>query len=78
MLYEVITDVDLRDEPWDPRLVFHWLRGFLPPSGRRIAQHVAAPPHRFDVVFAVAHRRELLAQLADEHVDDLEFSYNFV
>src|SRR5690606_38495954 len=39
----------------------------------RIAQHVAAAPDGFDVVLAAASARELLAQLADEHVDDLEF-----
>ena len=38
----------------------------------RLAQHVAAAPHRLDVVLAVGGVRELLAQLADEHVDDLE------
>src|SRR5688572_27567833 len=39
---------------------------------RRLAQHVAAAPHRLDVVLAVRGIRKLLAQLADEHVDDLE------
>src|SRR5215467_11414440 len=37
-----------------------------------LAQHIAAAPHRLDVVFAVRRVGELLAQLADEHVDDLE------
>src|SRR3989344_2044756 len=37
----------------------------------RSAQHVAAAPHRLDVVLA-AGVVELLAQLADEHVNDLE------
>jgi hypothetical protein len=40
---------------------------------RRLAQHIAATPDRLDVVLALAGVRELLAQLADEHVDDLEF-----
>ena len=39
----------------------------------RLAQHIAAAPHRLDVVLAVRGIRKLLAQLADEHVDDLEF-----
>src|SRR5262245_7735406 len=38
----------------------------------RLAQHVAAAPHRLDVVLAVGGVGELLAQLADEDVDDLE------
>ena len=37
---------------------------------RRLADHVAASPHRADQV-AGPGRRQLLAQLADEHVDDL-------
>src|SRR5262245_24294002 len=45
----------------DPRLVL-----------ARLAQHVATAPHRLDVVLAVRRVGELLAQLADEHVDDLE------
>src|SRR5262249_44843409 len=39
---------------------------------RRLAQHVAAAPHRLDVVLAARGVGELLAQLADEDVDDLE------
>src|SRR6185437_9678001 len=39
----------------------------------RIAQHIAAAPHGFDVIVAVDRRRQFLAQLADEDVDDLEF-----
>src|SRR5690606_17234168 len=38
-----------------------------------LAQHVAAAPHGLDVVLAAGRDRELLAQLADEYVDDLEF-----
>src|ERR1700733_11994726 len=38
----------------------------------RIAQHVAAAPHGLDVIVAVGRGGELLAQLADEDVDDLE------
>src|SRR5262245_28921834 len=52
------------------------------PSGRdaglvvaRLAQHVAPAPHGLDVVFAVRRIRQLLAQLADEHVDDLQFGF---
>lgn len=39
----------------------------------RLAQYIAASPHRLDVVLAGGGIGELLAQLADEHVDDLEF-----
>src|SRR5215471_19708137 len=39
---------------------------------RRLAQHIAAAPDGLDVVLAVRRVGELLAQLADEHVDDLE------
>src|SRR5919107_4662478 len=38
----------------------------------RLAQHVAAAPDRLDVVLALAGVGELLAQLADEDVDDLQ------
>src|SRR5690242_12045021 len=38
----------------------------------RLAQHVTAPPHRLDVVLAARRIGQLLAQLAYEHVDDLE------
>jgi hypothetical protein len=38
----------------------------------RIAQHIAAAPDRLDVVVAAGGLGQLLAQLADEHVDDLE------
>jgi hypothetical protein len=37
-----------------------------------LAQHIAAPPHRLDVVLATRRVGQLLAQLADEDVDDLE------
>ena len=39
----------------------------------RLAQHVAAAPHGFDEVAAFGSVRKLLAQLADEDVDDLQF-----
>src|SRR3990167_11214637 len=38
-----------------------------------IAQHIATAPDCFDIVLATAGQRQLLAQLADEHVDDLQF-----
>ena len=38
----------------------------------RILEHVAAAPDRLDVVLAAGGLGQLLAQLADEHVDDLE------
>src|SRR5215475_288830 len=38
-----------------------------------LTQYIATPPHRLDVIPAVRCIGELLAQLADEHVDDLEF-----
>src|SRR6185437_1541332 len=38
-----------------------------------LAQHVAAPPDGLDVILAAGRDRKLLAQLADENVDDLEF-----
>jgi hypothetical protein len=34
--------------------------------GSRIAQHIAAAPDGFDVIFAAAGQRQFLAQLADE------------
>src|SRR6185437_1198831 len=34
--------------------------------------HIAAAPNRVDVIVAARRLRQLLAQLADEHVDDLE------
>src|SRR4051812_33424056 len=37
-----------------------------------LAQHITAAPDRLDIVLAVGRVGELLAQLADEHVDDLE------
>src|SRR5262245_4004937 len=37
-----------------------------------LAQDIAAAPNRLDVVLAVRGVGELLAQLADEHVDNLE------
>src|ERR1700722_16895530 len=39
----------------------------------RLAQHIAAAPHRLDEVAAFGSIGELLAQLADEDVDDLQF-----
>src|SRR5882757_7577306 len=38
----------------------------------RLAQHVATAPHGLDEVAALGSIRELLAQLADEDVDDLQ------
>src|SRR5215203_3916398 len=38
-----------------------------------LAQDVASPPDRLDVVLALRSVGELLAKLADENVDDLEF-----
>lgn len=34
-------------------------------------EHVAAPPHRFDVIFAAACKRKFLTQLANKDIDDL-------
>src|ERR1700730_6738665 len=45
----------------DPRLIL-----------ARLTQHIAAAPHGLDVVLAVRSAGELLAQLADEDVDDLD------
>ena len=39
----------------------------------RIAQHIAAAPDGFDIIVAVGGGRQLLAQLADEDVNDLQF-----
>src|SRR5579863_5627064 len=39
----------------------------------RVAQHITATPDRLDVVVAAGRLAQFLAQLADEHVDDLEF-----
>src|ERR1700688_722353 len=39
----------------------------------RLAQHVAAAPHGLDEVAAFGGVGEILAQLADEDVDDLQF-----
>src|SRR5262245_20587385 len=39
------------------------------------AQHVPAAPHRLQVVLAVRGIGEFLAQLADEHVNDLLFGF---
>src|SRR5690606_34604147 len=39
---------------------------------RWVAQDIAPAPDGFDVVLAVRRRRQLLAQLADEDVDDLQ------
>src|SRR3569623_1555308 len=38
----------------------------------RVAQHVAAAPDRLDIIVAAAGEGELLAELADEDVDDLQ------
>jgi len=38
---------------------------------RRVAKHVAATPHGFDVVTAAGRVGELFAELADEDIDDL-------
>src|SRR5665213_3991072 len=38
----------------------------------RLTQHVAPTPHGFNVVFAIRRAGELLAQLANEDVDDLD------
>src|SRR5262249_22754049 len=43
----------------DPRLVLS-----------RLAQHIAAPPHRLDVILAVRGAGELLAQLAHKNVNN--------
>jgi hypothetical protein len=45
----------------DPRLILG-----------RFAQHLATAPHGLDVVLAVRGAGQLLAQLADEDVDDLD------
>src|ERR1700757_3405044 len=39
---------------------------------RGLAQHIAAAPHRLDIVAPARRRRQLLAQFADENVDDFE------
>jgi hypothetical protein len=39
----------------------------------RLAQHIAAAPHGFDEIAAFGGVGELLAELADEDVDDLQF-----
>src|SRR5205823_14172546 len=39
----------------------------------RLAQHIAAAPHCFDEIASFRGVGELLAQLADEDVDDLQF-----
>src|SRR3546814_12704118 len=40
---------------------------------QRVPQDIPTAPYGFDVVLAAGRQRELLAQLADEAVDDLEF-----
>jgi hypothetical protein len=40
---------------------------------RRVAEDIAATPHRFDIVIAAGRLSELFAQIADEHVNNLEF-----
>src|SRR5215216_7152942 len=37
----------------------------------RVAQHIAAPPHRLEIILTLGGVGEFLAQLADEHVNDL-------
>ena len=39
----------------------------------RLAQDIAAPPDRLNVIAAIARIGKFLAQLADENVDDLQF-----
>ena len=39
----------------------------------RIAQHIATAPDGFDVIVAAGRFGQLLAELADEDVDDLQF-----
>lgn len=41
----------------------------------RVAQHIAPAPDRLDIIVAIGGFRELLAQLADEHVDDLQLRF---
>src|SRR4030081_259715 len=43
------------------------------PPAVRLAQHIAAAPHGLDEVAPLGGVGELLAQLADEDVDDLQF-----
>src|SRR5688572_5113229 len=43
--------------------------------GLRVAQDVAAAPDRLDVVLAAGGGHQLLAQLADEDVDDLYLGF---
>src|SRR3712207_6685796 len=38
----------------------------------RLAQNIAAAPDGLDIIVAAASQRQLLAQFADEDVDDLE------
>ena len=38
----------------------------------RVAKHIAAAPHCFDVMIAAGCLGELFAQIADKNVDDLE------
>jgi hypothetical protein len=45
-----------------------WRRHF-----RRVAKPIASTPNRLDVVFAARCLRQLFAQMADEHIDNLEF-----
>src|SRR5215831_1114495 len=44
----------------------------FPRPDRRISEDIAPTPHRLDVMTATSRLRKLLAQLADEHVDDLD------
>jgi len=37
-----------------------------------VTKHIAAAPHRFDVVIAASRLGELFAQLAEEYIDDLK------
>ena len=61
----------LLTHPRSKRLGYSRLRLLLL-FGVRIPQHVAAAPDGLDIVCAAASQAQLLAQLADEHVDDLE------
>src|SRR6185437_7681200 len=56
------------------------VRNAFPRSGRNqfvvlawLTQHIAAAPYGLDVIAAAARIGELLAQFADENINDLEF-----
>src|SRR5437879_5893991 len=63
---------ELRREPTRRHLKNQTSRGYLRLVFGRFAQHIAAAPDRFDIILAAGSVGELLAQLADEDVDDLE------